>query len=54
MFWSQDIVISVLFPYMLPSVGDSEWWQKKNFKSILECTMMLLCNISYEKTQGGT
>jgi ankyrin repeat protein len=55
MFWSQDVVISVLFPYLLPSlpICEQDCWSGKKFKSILEYLLTSFCHVSLEKTQGA-
>jgi hypothetical protein len=54
MIWLQDVVISILFPYLLPSlpVCKSECWlKKKDIKCILEELLMFYCNIPVKRTQ---
>jgi hypothetical protein len=53
MYWSQDIVISVLFPYLLPSlpVFKNECWLREDMKQIFEELLIFYCSISIERTQ---
>jgi hypothetical protein len=53
MSWSQDVIISVLFPFILPSlpVYKNECWSNKDMRQILEDLLMCLCNISMKRTQ---
>jgi hypothetical protein len=52
MSWSQDVIVSVLFPYLLPSlpVFDQECWLPSEFQSLLEHLLVLLANDSLETT----
>jgi hypothetical protein len=53
MHCSQDVVISVLFPYLLPSfpVFRSECYSKEDMRHVLEELLMFFCSIPVEKTQ---
>jgi hypothetical protein len=50
---SQDVVIFVLFPYLLPSIRirKGECWLKKDIRNILEKLLLFYCSIPIEKTQ---
>jgi hypothetical protein len=52
--WSQDVVISVLFPYLLPSFPacKSECWLKEEIRHIFEELLVFCCSIPKERTQG--
>jgi ankyrin repeat protein len=53
MSWSQDVVISVLFPYFLPSfpVCKDECWSKEKIRCILEELLVFYCCIPLKKIQ---
>jgi ankyrin repeat protein len=52
MYWSQDIVTFLLFPYILPSLSCEEnCWKEKKFRKILEFLLMFLCDIRLGKTR---
>jgi hypothetical protein len=48
MYWSQDVIISILFPYLLPSlpVCEQDCWIGKEFRFILQHLLKSLCNVS--------
>jgi hypothetical protein len=53
MYWSHDVVIFVLFPYLIPSLPIVEdYWSETDFRWILENLLMLFCGISLKETQG--
>jgi hypothetical protein len=54
MSWSQDVLISILFPYLLPSlpVCKHECWLKQDLRSILEQLSMFYCSTPMKKVQG--
>jgi hypothetical protein len=51
--WSQDIVVSILLPYLLPSfpVYKNESWSTKNMRRVFEELLMFHCHVPTEKTQ---
>jgi ankyrin repeat protein len=51
--WSQEVVISILFPYLLPSlpVSKEECWSKRDVRPIFERLLMSFCNILINKTR---
>jgi hypothetical protein len=53
MHWLQDLVLSVLFPYLLPSlpVYEEDGWPANQFRSILEYLLISLCHINSEDTR---
>jgi ankyrin repeat protein len=53
MAWSQDVLIFLLFPYLLPSlpICRNEFWSKDQIRSILEHLLLFYCNITMEKIQ---
>jgi hypothetical protein len=53
MSWSQDVVISVLFPYLLPSlpIYQSDLWSTEHIKRILEELLVFYCGIPIKGTQ---
>jgi ankyrin repeat protein len=55
MHWSQDIVVSILFPYLLPSlpIFTRDCWPKEKFKGVLEYLLMLFCNIDPKEIQDA-
>jgi hypothetical protein len=52
MSWSQDIIISVLFPYLVPSfpICKNECWPKEDTRIIFEELLMFYCCIPVKKT----
>jgi hypothetical protein len=48
MSWPQDIVISILFPYLLPSlpVCKNEIWSKQNVRAVLGHLLVSFCNVA--------
>jgi hypothetical protein len=50
---SQDVVVSVLFPYLLPSlpVCKKECWSKEHTRNILEELLVFYCSTSIERSQ---
>jgi hypothetical protein len=53
MAWSTDVIVSVLFPYLLPSfpVCKIECWVKEDIRLIFEKLLMFYCSIPAEKTR---
>jgi hypothetical protein len=51
--YSEDVVISVLFPYLLPSlpVCTSECWSRKHIRSIFEHLLLFYCDVSVGRIQ---
>jgi hypothetical protein len=54
MYWSQDLVTYILFPYLLPSLSihEQDCWPEDEFKAVLEYFLISFCNIGSEKTQN--
>jgi hypothetical protein len=54
MSWSQDVVIFVLFPYLLPSlpVCENELWSKDDIRSILEDLLVFYCSTPMKKIRA--
>jgi ankyrin repeat protein len=53
MSWSQDVVVSILFPYLLPCfpIFKNECWLKEDIRSVLEELLMFYCSVSVKKIQ---
>jgi hypothetical protein len=56
MYWLQDVIVFILFPYLLPSPSPSpsplyDCLPRKEFKPILEYLLMSFCNLGLEETQ---
>jgi ankyrin repeat protein len=53
MSWSQDVVILVLFPYLVPSVPiyKNELWSKDDIRIVLEHLLLFYSSIPMEKIQ---
>jgi ankyrin repeat protein len=51
MSWSQDVVVSVLFPYLLPSlpVCKSECWSRRHIRSIFEELLLFYCGVPVKR-----
>jgi ankyrin repeat protein len=54
MYWSQDLIVFLLFPYLLPSlpIYKEDCWSTKEFRHILEYLLISFCNTSLEITQN--
>jgi ankyrin repeat protein len=54
MFWSQDVLVCVLFPYLLPSLpfAKPDCWSVNDFRPVLEYLLVSLSNISPEMIQS--
>jgi hypothetical protein len=52
--WLLDIVISILFPYLLPSlpICKSECWSRKDLRYVLEKLLMFYCSVPIERTSN--
>jgi hypothetical protein len=53
MWWSEDVVVSVLFPYLLPSlpICKTECWSKQDIRRVLEHLSMFYCDVPLEGTR---
>jgi hypothetical protein len=53
MSWLQDVAISILFPYLLPSfpIFENECWSKEDIRGILEELLIFYCSVSVKKIQ---
>jgi hypothetical protein len=53
--WSQDVVISVLFPYFLPSIPifKNEYWSNQDIRHVLEELMMFYSCTPWERTRDS-
>jgi ankyrin repeat protein len=51
--WSQDVVISILFPYFLPSfpIYEKECWSNQDIRFLLEHILISFCDIPLKTTQ---
>jgi hypothetical protein len=55
MYWSQNIVVFILFPYLLPSVPlvALDCWPKEKFRCVLEYILLSACDIGLDEIQDA-
>jgi hypothetical protein len=53
MSWSQDVVLYVLLPFLLPSlpVSKKECWLKRDIRCVFEYLFIHFCSVSLQKTE---